>query len=246
MNPMLRPVKTMVSFQAELASCCHARTVGSLGSGRIHSARARGSLKRGVNIMRLLFAIAIPLFTVGAYGGELPRDPMVQLLVNGQSAPIEMGSDYLFGHPELSLADAAASSGGVVRREGKGDYSSACVTHDGTTKWLLSDASDRDGEPFLTAMVVSRASPEVANCTSVAEFETAPLGESGIPGIGDDLSAIAERFGPTEVSEEGLVAFRSHDLLGDGGDSWELIKTVTYHLADDVVDAVAYEVVTVH
>ena len=193
--------------------------------------------------MRRVLALAITLFAASAHGGELPRDPMVQLLIRGESAPIEMGSDYLFGLTEATLADKAASTGATVRSDGRGEYSVACASRDGRAVWLLSDASDYDGEPLLTAMINTPSPNEVA-CDPVAELEPGPSDED-VPGVGASAADIATRFGTAEISENGLVAFRSHDMAGDGGNSWELIKTVTYHLTDDLVDAVAYEVVTV-
>jgi hypothetical protein len=195
--------------------------------------------------MRLFLGLAIALLSAAAHAGELPRDPMLQLLIYGETDPVDMGSDYLFGLSEASLADKAASSGATVRSEGRGDFSFACMTNAGTTTWLLSDDSDSDGEPLLTAMVVSSAVLEATDCDAVPELETEPV-DSNLPGIGSDIAAIEARFGSAEVSEDGLVAFRSHDVAGDGGGSWELIKTVTYHVTEELVDAVAYEVVTVH
>lgn len=194
--------------------------------------------------MRSVLALAISLFAVSAHGGELPRDPMVQLLIRGESAPIEMGSEYLFGLTEATLVDRAASIGVAVQSDGKGEYSVACASHDGRAVWLLSDASDYDGEPLLTALI-NTAAPDGIPCDPVAELEPGPW-DGDVPGVGAGTADIAARFGTAEISEDGIVAFRSHDLAGDGGNSWELIKTVTYHLTNDLVDAVAYEVVTVH
>lgn len=195
----------------------------------------------------LLSALAIPLFALSAHAGELPQDPMVQLLIRGESAPIDMGSDYLVGFWDgLLLADKAASMKATVRTEGKGDYSFVCTTGEGRTVWFLSDASNYDGEPVVTAMVNTPASAEGIACDPVQELDPDPW-DSTVPGIGASAKELAQRFGEIEdISEEGTVAFRSHDSAGDGGNYWELIKTVTYHLTDEVVDAVAYELVTVN
>jgi hypothetical protein len=133
----------------------------------------------------------------------------------------------------------------TVRSEGKGEYSFACATHEGRTVWLLSDASDHDGAPLLTALITVPAGNEGMPCDPVAELDPEPV-DGQLPGVGASAEDLEKRFGSVEISEDGTVAFRSHDLAGDGGHYWELIKTVTYHLTDDVVDAAAYELVTVH
>ena len=197
--------------------------------------------------MRNSFAfITVPvLFALAAQAGELPQEPIVELLVRGESAPVDVGSDYLFGLPEIARADQAASAGGMVRNEGKGDFRSSCVSDGHRTVWFLSDASSYEGEPYLTAIVVSAIPPASDTCQATAGIEDVPA-DTQLPGIGAPQADIEARFGPLELSEAGLVAFRSHDVLGDGADSWELVKTVTYHLEDGVVDAVAYEQVTIH
>jgi hypothetical protein len=194
----------------------------------------------------LLALILLPFWVVAAgHAGELPREPIVQLLIRGESAPVDAGDDYLFGLPEMALADQAASAGGKVWDEGKGDFSFSCVADGARSVWFLSDASSDEGEPLLTAVIISALPVVSRTCDPLLEVEAVPM-DTQLPGIGADEAEIQARFGPVELSGEGLVAFRSHDELGDGGDSWELIKTVTYHVTDGVVDAVAYEQVTVH
>lgn len=196
--------------------------------------------------MRGLIATTIVLLSLNAQAGELPRDPMVQLLIRGESAPVELGSDFLFSLGDaLPLALAASSAGATVRSEGKGEYSVACVTSEGRATWLLSDKSDREGEAVVTAILHTPAPTENLRCDAVPELDAEPVDGGQLPGIGAGLADLTTRFGPAEVNEEGLVAFRSHDYAGDGGNRWELIKTVTYHLTDEVVDAMAYELVTV-
>lgn len=195
--------------------------------------------------MHRVLALVLPLLAVSAHAGELPRDAMVQLLIRGESAPVERGSEYLFGLGEATLAYKAESVGAKVSSEGKGDYSVACATHEGRTLWMLSDASNYDGEPLLTAVIDAPASSSDIACDPLAELEPGPM-DGDVPGVGASTADLDQRFGPAEISESGLVAFRSHDMAGDGGNSWELIKTVTYHVSDGVVDAVAYELVTVN
>ena len=48
------------------------------------------------------------------------------------------------------------------------------------------------------------------------------------------------------MNANGLIGMRSVHTLGDGGGSWTVIRTVTYHIAEDgSIDAVAYEAATV-
>jgi hypothetical protein len=197
--------------------------------------------------MRNLLALLLLPFWVVVAGqaGELPQEPILELLIRGQSAPLDVGDDYLFGLSEMALADQAASAGGKVWNQGKGDFSFSCVTDGVRAAWLLSDASSHDGEPLLTAVVVSDLPVESKTCDPVVELKAVPM-DAQLPGPGASQAELEARFGPVELSDEGLVAFRSHDELGDGGDSWELVKTVTYHLTDGVVDAAAYEQVTIH
>jgi hypothetical protein len=196
--------------------------------------------------MRRLLALALSLFATTAQAGELPHDPMVQLLLLGERGPVEIEHDYLFGLWEqtMPLAEKAARMGTTVQTMGKGDYSFACATHDGITLWALSDASNREGEPVVTALINTPATGANIACDALAELELGPM-DGEVPGIGATLSALEERYGEVEVSEEGTAHFRSHSRVGDPASFTEMIKTVSYHLSDDIVDAVAYELAAV-
>ena len=97
----------------------------------------------------------------------------------------------------------------------------------------------------MTALLNTPANNEAIVCDAVAELDAEPM-DGQLPGIGAKLSDLEQRYGTVEVSEDdGTVAFRSHSRVGDPASYTEMIKTVSYHLTDGVVDAIAYELTTV-
>ena len=192
--------------------------------------------------MRLL-PILLLLASSTAHAGELPADPMLQLLIRGQTAPIDVGRSA-FGIFEGRLSDHAVMYGARIRNEGVGDYSYACVTDGDWAIWMLSDWSDLENQPMLSAIVETQAPEPALGCERVSELhrKSPQGGEDGDP------PKLADFASATDIDnmEDGLLAFIGQNTMGDGGDSWLVVSTVTYHFADDgTLDGVAYEVATI-
>jgi hypothetical protein len=193
--------------------------------------------------MRLL-ALVFLVLAPAAHAGSLPGDPMVQQLINGETDPVDLGSKSAFNLFESTLSAEAMMYGVPVRNQGFGDYSFACATDGEWAVWMLSDRTNIDNEPMLTAVIETRAPKDELGCDQVADLRMRSSRE-GQPGIAVKVDEFRDLVDLDEVTN-GLVAFQGQVRLGDGGHSWLVVSTLTYHIADDgSIDGVAYEVGTI-
>lgn len=197
-----------------------------------------------------LTVIPLLLMILPASAGELPSDDMVRTMMLHERAPVatlaylndplslEATSVDIGTTPLLASAEALGSE---ITNSGKGNYAWTCVTRAGEAVWLISQATDEGGEPLVTSIVRTAAAMDGSLCTSNDRLGFSSM----LPSPGASLSSIEAVLGPNENSDNEVIAYQTQDTLGDGGGSWLVIATVSYHITDGVADAVAYDVMTV-
>jgi hypothetical protein len=198
--------------------------------------------------MRLIL-LSFLLAPLSATAGELPADDLVRTMMQHERAPAPTDS---FLHNPISLGSVSIDIGSTrlgdvsdslrvsVVDAGKGNVVWSCAAAGDEAFWLISEATDIDGEPLVTAIVRTAAPMDAPQCASV-DWDI----DEGFPGLGASLAQIEAALGSTEEMGSEIVAYRTQDRLGDDGGYPDVITTLSYHMADGVADAVACDVVIV-
>jgi len=193
-----------------------------------------------VRFLALVFTLLAP----AAYAGSLPNDPLVQLLIRGETDPVILRNETPFGIFEGTLSERAAMYDVSIRNDGLGDYSYICLTDGQWAVWMLSDRTSADNEPMLTALVETVAPQSELPCNAVDELHMLSEREDQ-PGIAVTVDDLPDTI-DLDAINDGLISLQGQSRMGDGGHSWLAVSTITYHVAaNGSIDGVAYEVVTV-
>lgn len=111
---------------------------------------------------------------------------------------------------------------------------SLCAQDENTRLSVLPGEAIEEHVPVGTIIIERTASPS-QGCHSVPELRIAASPD--VPGIGSEAAQLSARFGGSAA--DGLLAYQNRTMLGDEGENWLLVTTLSYEVRGGVVNAMA-------